>query len=118
MRRFEELRVWSDARSLVKDIYTLTEPIKDWSFKDQLRRAAVSVMNNIAEGSESGGDPNFIKFLNIAKGSCGEVRSMLYLMEDLFQIEHQKITSLQDTTERIGSNIHNLTTYLNKETKH
>lgn len=117
MRRFEELRVWKDARNLVKEIYSLTDPIKDWSFKDQIRRAAVSVMNNIAEGSESGTDANFIKFLNIAKGSCAEVRSMLYLMEDLFNPEHETILSLQDSTERISSNIYNLINYLNKNTK-
>ena len=117
MRRFEELRVWKDARNLVKEIYSLTDPIKDWSFKDQIRRAAVSVMNNIAEGSESGTDANFIKFLNIAKGSCAEVRSMLYLMEVLFNPEHETILSLQDSTERISSNIYNLINYLNKNTK-
>ena len=113
MRRFEELRVWKDARLLVKDIYTITEPLKDWSFKDQIRRAAVSVMNNIAEGSESGTDANFVKFLNIAKGSCAEVRSMLYLMEDLFQIEQNRISIMLNSVERIGSNIYNLIVYLN-----
>ena len=113
MRRFEELRVWKDARLLVKDIYTITEPLKDWSFKDQIRRAAVSVMNNIAEGSESGTDANFVKFLNIAKGSCAEVRSMLYLMEDLFQIEQERTSHLLNSVERIGSNIYNLIVYLN-----
>ena len=113
MRRFEELRVWKDARLLVKDIYTITEPLKDWGFKDQIRRAAVSVMNNIAEGSESGTDANFVKFLNIAKGSCAEVRSMLYLMEDLFQIEQNRISIMLNSVERIGSNIYNLIVYLN-----
>ncbi len=113
MRRFEELRVWQDARVLVKDIYAITESLKDWSFKDQLRRAAVSVMNNIAEGSESGSDANFTKFLNIAKGSCGEVRSMLYLMKDLFQIEQEHISTIQNSAERISSNIYNLIVYLN-----
>ena len=114
-RRFEELRVWKDARILVKNVYTLTEPLKDWGFKDQIRRAAVSVMNNIAEGSEAGSDANFTKFLNIAKGSCGEVRSMLYLLDDIFQVEHDKITILLDDAERISSNIYNLILYLNKD---
>ena len=113
MRRFEELRVWQESRALVKDIYTLTEPLKDWSFKDQIRRAAVSVMNNIAEGSESGRDANFTRFLNVAKGSCGEVRSMLYLMNDLFPIDEQQISALQNRAERISSNIYNLIVYLN-----
>ena len=115
MRRFEELRVWKDARILVKNVYTLTEPLKDWGFKDQIRRAAVSVMNNIAEGSEAGSDANFTKFLNIAKGSCGEVRSLLYLLDDIFQVEHDKITILLDDAERISSNIYNLILYLNKD---
>ena len=56
---------------------------KDWGFKDQIQRAAVSIMNNIAEGTESGSDAKFMNFLNIAKGSCSEVKSMLYLCEDL-----------------------------------
>ncbi len=114
MRRFEELRVWQDSRRLVGDIYALTEPIKDWGFKDQIRRASVSVMNNIAEGSESGSDSNFVKFLNIAKGSCGEVRSMLYLMEDLYCGEKQTLSKLRNDAERISSNICNLILFLSK----
>lgn len=55
----------------------------DYGFKDQIQRVAVSIMNNIAEGFESGPDAKFINFLNIAKGSCSEVKSMLYLCEDL-----------------------------------
>ncbi len=61
MRNFEELRVWQDARLLVNDIYKMTEACKDYGFKDQIQRAAVSIMNNIAEGSESGSDPLFIR---------------------------------------------------------
>lgn len=83
MRRFEDLRVWQDARILVNEIYKLTSSCKDYSFKDQIQRASVSVMNNIAEGSESGSDALFSRFLRIAKASCGEVRSMLYLCEDI-----------------------------------
>ena len=98
---------------MVREVYSLTNAISDWSFKDQIRRAAISVMNNIAEGSVSGSDANFVKFLHIANGSCGEVRSMLYLMKDLFQIEEQQISNLQNSAERISSNIYNLIVYLN-----
>ncbi|MEI8085726.1 MAG: four helix bundle protein [Paludibacter sp.] len=79
MRNFEELRVWQDARILVKDVYLLMANCKDYGFKDQIQRAAVSIMNNIAEGSESGSDALFIRYLRISKASCGEVRSMSYL---------------------------------------
>jgi four helix bundle protein len=112
MKRFEDLRVWQDARNMVKDIYAITEVVSDRSFKDQIRRAAVSVMNNIAEGSESGSDASFTKFLHIAKGSCGEVRSMLYLLEDLFQIDRSETSSIRNNCERIAANIHSLIAYL------
>jgi len=79
MRNFEELRVWQEARVLVNDIYKMISNCKDYGFRDQIQRAAVSIMNNIAEGSESGSDPLFIRYLKIAKASCGEVRSMLFL---------------------------------------
>ena len=112
MKRFEDLRVWQDSHKMVRTIYKLTEPINDWGFKDQIRRAAVSVMNNIAEGSESGSDANFIKFLHIAKGSCGEVRSMLYLITDLFQVDSSTVSTLKNDCERIAANIHSLVAYL------
>ena len=114
MKRFEELRVWQDAHKMVKEIYSLTDTISDWSFKDQIRRAAISVMNNIAEGSESGSDANFVKFLYIANGSCGEVRSMLYLIMDLFPVDSSKVYVLRNDCERIAANIHSLITYLTK----
>lgn len=70
---FEEFKIWQDARELVKQIYLGTADVKDYGFNDQIRRAAVSVMNNIAEGYEAGSNVMFKKFLQIAKGSCGEV---------------------------------------------
>ena len=82
-RKLEELRIWRDARSFVVEIYHLLEDNRDYGFKDQIQRAAVSIMNNIAEGSEYNSDAVFIRYLNIAKGSCAEVKSMLYLCEDL-----------------------------------
>lgn len=118
MKRFEDLHVWQDARKMVKDIYTITAPLNDWGFKEQIRRAAVSVMNNIAEGAESGSDANFVKFLRISQGSCGEVRSMLYLMEDLFQTNSSTITSLRNDCERIAATTHNLIAYLQQDKLH
>jgi four helix bundle protein len=66
MRCFEELRIWQESRLLVKDIYALSNSLKDYGFKDQLQRASISIMNNIAEGSESGTDKLFVRYLNIA----------------------------------------------------
>ncbi len=66
MRNFPELRVWQDARLLVNDIYKTMSNCMDFGFKDQLQRAAVSIMNNIAEGSESGSDSLFVRYLKIS----------------------------------------------------
>ena len=82
-RSFENLYVWQESRELIKTIYNIMSSCRDYGFKDQIQRAAVSIMNNIAEGFKSGSDAKFHNFLNISRGSCAEVRSMLYLCEDL-----------------------------------
>ena len=85
IRRFEELESWQVARSLANVVYELTKQDafrKVFSLVDQMRRAAVSIMNNVAEGYERGSNKDFAKFLFIARGSAGEVRSMLYLARD------------------------------------
>ena len=95
---FESLRIWHDARQLVVRIYSCTKRgmfDHDHSLCDQIRRAAVSVMSNIAEGHERGGKREFLRFLSIAKGSCGEVRSQLYAAEDLHYIETQLAAELR-----------------------
>lgn len=82
---FEELRVWQKARELANVIYAATRQggfARDYGLADQIRRAAVSVLSNIAEGFERGSYTEFIQFLYIAKGSCGEVRAQLYLARD------------------------------------
>lgn len=78
VERFEDIFAWQKAKELTKEIYLLFEHCKDYGFKDQVQRAAVSIMNNIAEGYERRSNLEFKQFLFIAKGSCGEVRSMLY----------------------------------------
>ena len=81
--KFEDLRIWQSARLLVSWIYRQFAASKDYSFRDQIQRASISVMNNIAEGFERGTKKDFARFLDQAKGSAGEVRSMLYAAEDL-----------------------------------
>mgnify|MGYP003618203520 FL=1 len=114
MRNFEELRVWQDARVLVNDIYKTMSNCKDFGFKDQLQRAAVSIMNNIAEGSDSGSDSLFVRYLKISKASCGEVRSMLFLCEDLQYCSVEASITLRNKTILISSSIQKLIEYLNK----
>jgi four helix bundle protein len=85
-KTFESLRVWHDARRLTVEIYRGTQREMfgaDRVLKDQIRRASISVMSNIAEGYERDGLKEFLHFLRIAKASAGEVRSQLYTAEDL-----------------------------------
>ncbi len=114
MRNFEELRVWQDARVLVKDVYLLMANCKDYGFKDQIQRSAVSVMNNIAEGSESGSDALFIRYLRISKASCGEVRSMSYLCEDLNYCSIESALNLRNKALIISASLQKFIEYLIK----
>src|ERR1043165_4294084 len=82
IERFEELIAWQKARGLAREIYKVTEEgefARDFGLKDQIRRAAVSIMSNIAEGFARGRPSEFHQFLSIAKGSCAELRSQLYV---------------------------------------
>ena len=107
-RSFENLYVWQESRELIKTIYKMMSSCRDYGFKDQIQRAAVSIMNNIAEGFESGSDAKFLNFLNISRGSCAEVRSMLYLCEDLGFCSKEEREQLQSQLRRITSGIVNL----------
>jgi four helix bundle protein len=82
-QRFEDLEMWQQARAQVKGVYSAFQNCRDFSFRDQIQRAAISVMNNIAEGFERNTPKDFAHFLDQAKGSCGEVRSMFFAAEDL-----------------------------------
>ncbi|MBU4142066.1 four helix bundle protein [Patescibacteria group bacterium] len=83
IEKFEDIIAWQKAEELTIDIYKQFRSCRDFSFRDQIQRAVVSIMNNIAEGFERRGDKEFKHFLFIAKGSCGEARSMLYLALEL-----------------------------------
>ena len=85
IERFEDIEAWKKARSLTRNIYQISsagEFARDYGLRDQIRRAAVSGMSNIAEGFERGGNKEFIQFLSNAKGSVGEVRSQIYVALD------------------------------------
>ena len=116
-RNFESLRVWQNARVFVNDIYDLMEDNKDWGFRDQIQRAAVSIMNNIAEGYESGSDAKYASYLNISKGSCSEVRNMLYLCLDRKYCTQEQFESLKVQSIQISSQLYKLIVYLNNNKK-
>ena len=85
IERFEDIMSWQKARQLTGLVYGHSKTGafgKDFCLRDQMRSASVSIMSNIAEGFERGGDKEFIQFLSNAKGSCGEVRSQLYVALD------------------------------------
>ena len=107
-RNFETLRVWQQSRSFVNAIYDIMEPVRDYGFRDQMQRAAVSIMNNIAEGSESGSDAKYVYFLQISRGSCSEVRSMLYLCLDHKIIDQSTFDHLKTEAVSISNQIYRL----------
>jgi four helix bundle protein len=114
-RSFEDLKVWNDSREFVKNIYMLTSSEKfkkDFGLKDQIQRAAVSIMNNIAEGFERNNNKEFIKFLKYSKGSAGEVRSMLYVVLDLDYISKESFNNNYEMAVNIITQISNFIKYL------
>lgn len=109
-RRFEELEVWGLARELAKNVYALCRGSgisKDFGLKDQIQRAAVSVSSNIAEGFERNSNKEFINFLFIAKGSCGEVRSQLYIAYDAGYIDKRELEMYAENCISVSKMISN-----------
>ena len=102
IERFEDILAWHKAKVLTVEIYKQFENSKDFGFRDQIQRAAVSVMNNIAEGFERKSNKEFAYFLYVAKGSCGEVRSMLILAQELNKINKEQAQPLQHLAEEIS----------------
>ena len=111
IHKIEDLRVWQNARVLCKTIYTLTHKEgfeKDFRFVQQIRAAAGSIMDNIAEGYGRGGNKEFIQFLSIAKGSTLEVLSQLYRAYDVQHITEQKFIETKQLLNTISVMLHNL----------
>ena len=105
IEKFEDFIAWQKARKLTRQIYNATNlPAfsRDFGLKDQIRRAAVSIMSNIAEGFERRRPSEFHQFLSIAKGSCAELRSQLYIALDVEYIPQTRFRELMSIAEEVG----------------
>lgn len=102
IEKFEEIIAWQKAKELTFNIYRQFRCCKDFSFKDQIQRASVSIMNNIAEGFERNTNKELKNFLFISKGSCGEVRSMLYLAIEFNYITENEFKKYFDLSVEIS----------------
>jgi four helix bundle protein len=102
IKSFEDILAWQEAKNLTIEIYRIFRVCKDYSFRDQIQRASVSIMNNIAEGYERNGNKEFRNFLYIAKGSSAEVRSMLYLALELKYISAKEYKELNNSSLMIS----------------
>ena len=117
LKRFEDIEAWQRARELTRAVYSCSKVgafARDFGLRDQMRRAAVSVMSNIAEGFERGGTSEFVQFLAIAKGSTGEVEAQLYVALDEVYIGDEEFRSLKATAVSTKKLIAGLMNYLRR----
>ena len=117
VRSFEELRIFQEARELVRETYSVIRsgPLaRDHALADQMRRSAISVLSNIAEGFERETDAEFIRSLYIAKGSCGELRAQLLVAADLKCLSAQTHDELASRCRKISAGLSNLIAYLKR----
>ncbi|GBD39710.1 hypothetical protein HRbin37_01996 [bacterium HR37] len=117
IERFEDIESWKEARELVREIYEVFKNLRDYGFKDQIQRAAVSIMSNIAEGFDRGTNKEFIQFLVVARGSLSEVRSLLYTALDLNYIDERAFSELFQRCIKIANLINGFIRYLKSSHK-
>lgn len=101
--KFEDLEVWKESMRITGEIYRRFFSLRDYGFRDQVQRAAVSIPSNIAEGFERQSNKEFIQFLFIARGSSGELRTQLYLAIDLKFLENEVGLQLIEQTRKISA---------------
>ena len=106
--KFEDIIAWQKAGVLTMEIFNMFRNNRDYSFKDQIQRAVISIMNNIAEGFERRTDKEFRNFLYIAKWSCGEVRSMLYVAIKLNYVSAEQFQRFYKLSTEISKMISGL----------
>jgi four helix bundle protein len=121
VERFEDLIAWQKARGLTRDVYKATgtgEFSRDFGLKDQIRRAAVSIMSNIAEGFERGRPSEFHQFLSVAKASCAELRAQLYVALDAGYITDDLFNELMLKAMEVGRIIGGLRSAVGRKRDH
>ena len=115
IQKFEDLKVWQKAREVNLQIYKLSNKgsfSKDFGLRDQIRRASVSIISNIAEGFERNGNKEFNQFLSIAKASAAEVRAQLYVAKDLEYISNEEFTEVVIGLIEVSKMLSGLMSYL------
>lgn len=114
-RSFEDIEAWQIGRELTRCVYDATRSgpfARDYGLRDQIRRAAISIMSNIAEGFERSGRGEFVQFLAVAKGSAGEVRSHLFVARDLGYVSADTYAKLSALATQVGRMTNGLIDYL------
>lgn len=111
--RFEDIVAWQKAKELTLLLYKVFKDNRDFAFREQIQRASVSIMNNIAEGFERKGNKEFARFLYIAKGSAAEVRSMAYLAKELGYFDDTIFTTIYSLSEEIAKMLSGLIKKMN-----
>jgi four helix bundle protein len=117
VKKFEELEVWQHARKLVREVYRVSGSghfSRDFGLRDQLRRASISILSNIAEGFERAGNKEFSHFLYMAKGSAGELRAQLYVALDLNYFSTEDFRNLSTSSETIARQLSAFIKYLQR----
>jgi len=115
IKQFEDIEAWKEARILAKEVYRLTGTdkfVKDWGLSQQIQRAAVSIMNNIAEGFDSGSRAEFIKFLGYSRRSASEVQCDLYIALDQNYIQQNDFSNCYEQSEKIRRQVTAFMNYL------
>ena len=115
IEKFEDIEAWKMAREITKMIYQISSSVnfsKDFALVNQIRRASVSIISNIAEGFERNGDKEFVQFLTIAKGSCGEVRAQLYVALDQNYIDEGQSIIIKNKLAETSRMLSGLIKYL------
>jgi len=117
IQRFEDIQAWQEARVLTQEIYTFSgsgQWAKDYALRDQIRRASISVMSNIAEGFERRTDMDFARFVSMAKGSAAEIKSQLYIALDQGYVDQNRFNELYEKCDKVSRYLGSFIRYLSQ----